>query len=290
MHTTHRRLLTTLATLGLAAALAASAAAAPHADKAGIPVVRVTLGHQGPRIHGPARWRAGAVRISVSTTVPDQELTLLQFKPGYSYTRFLRDGARANSRTRSAATAMRRVFAGTDFLGGADVFPGTPASFTVDLEPGTYYLGEMSGRPTFRRITVTGSKPATPSAAHVPVLTAYDHGFHVNQATLPAKGTITIRNIGRQIHRLNLLPVKPGTTRAQLGAYLRKTGGRPDGAPPSFAGRGPQLGTSMISPGNSFQLSYGLPAGTYAVLSFQPDSHTGKPQTLDGLYTVVTLR
>jgi hypothetical protein len=46
----------------------------------------------------------------------------------------------------------------------------------------------------------------------------------------------------------------------------------------------------MISPGLQFQFAYTLPPGQYAVVSFQPDSDTGKPQTLDGLYTVVTLR
>lgn len=289
MHITHRRLIIALAALALSAGLAASAGAAPRAYKAGIPLVRVTLGHRGPRIHGPTRWRPGAVRISVSTTLPDQELTLLQFKAGYSYTRFLRDGARANSRTRTAATALRRVLADTDFLGGADVFPGTPASFTVNLAPGTYYLGEMSNRPAFHKITVTGSKRVPTPTRHA-VLTAYDFGFRTSQKTLPASGTIAIRNTGRQIHRLNLVPVKTGTTRAQVGAYLRKTAGRPDGPPPPFARRGPQLGTSMISPGKSFALSYRIPAGDYAVLCFQPDTRNGKPQTLDGMYTVVTLR
>lgn len=289
MRTTYRHVLTALAALTLSVGLAASAAATPQAHTAGIPLVRVTLDRQGPQIHGSTGWQAGPTRISVSTTLPDQELTLLRFKPGYSYARFLRDGARANGRTARAAAAMRRVFADTDFLGGVDVFPGTPAGFAVDLGPGTYYLGEMSRRPVFHKIIVSGStRVATPTAPAV--VTAYDDGFRTNRRTLPANGTITIHNTGRQIHRLNLMPVKPGTTRAQIGVYLRKTAGRPDGPPPSFAGRGPQLGTSMISPGRSFQFSYRLPAGEYAVLSFQPDSRTGKPQALEGMYAVVTLR
>ena len=273
--------------VALAALIAAASASA--GGRASLPLVRVSLGHRGPVIHGPLHWQTGAVRIRVSTAIPDQELTLLRFRHGYSYKRFLADGARAGGHGRAATAAMRRLFANTDFLGGADVFPGTPASFTVSVTAGTYYLGEMSGRPTFHKITVTGSKSATPPATHA-VLAASDHGFHVNQKTLPAKGTITIRNTGRQIHRLNFIPVRTGTSRAQIGAYLRKTGGRPDGPQPPFARPGAQLGTSMLSPGRSFQLSYRLPAGTYAVLCFQPDSRTGKPQTLDGLYTVVTLR
>jgi len=289
MHSTHRRLLTALAALALAAGLAAGASAAPRAHEVGIPLIRVTLGHHGPLIHGPTHWQPGAVRISVSTPIPDQELTLLRFEPGYSYARFLNDGARANSHSHDAALAMQRVFADTDFLGGADVFPDSPASFTVTLRPGTYYLGEMSRRPAFHKLAVgPGAGGVEPAASAQ--LTASDSRFHTNQPTLPAHGTITIRNTGRQIHRLNFVPVEAGTTRAELGAWLRKTGGRPDGPPPAFAGRGPQLGTAMISPGRRFQFGYDLPAGRYAVVSFQPDSHTGKPQTLDGLYTIVTLR
>lgn len=271
----------------LTAAVAIPTAGASHRTNA--PLVSVSLGHRGATIHGPTRWHAGAVGISVATTVPDQELSLIRVRPGYSYTRFLADGARANSHGPGAVTAMRRVFAETEFLGGADVFPGTPASFTVTLRPGTYYLGEMSTRPAFRKITVVrGAGAVEPAAAAR--LTASDSHFRTNGPTLPAHGTITIRNTGRQIHRLNFVPVKTGTTRAQLGAWLRKTGGRPDGPPPPFAGHGPQLGTAMISPGQQFQFAYTLPPGQYAVVSFQPDSHTGKPQTLDGLYTIVTLR
>lgn len=271
----------------VAAAVATPTAGASHRTSS--PLVSVTLGHRGATIHGPTRWHAGAVRISVTTTVPDQELSLVHFRPGYSYTRFLADGARANSHGPGAVAAVGRVFAGTEFLGGADVFPGTPASFTVTLRPGTYYLGEMSTRPAFRKITVgRGAGSVGPAAAAR--LTASDSHFRTNRPTLPAHGMLAIRNTGRQVHRLNFVPVETGTTRAQLGAWLRKTGGRPDGPPPPFAGRGPQLGTAMISPGRQFQFAYDLPAGQYAVVSFQPDSHTGKPQTLDGLYTIVTLR
>jgi hypothetical protein len=282
------RILAALAALAAAAALAAdTSASAP--GRAALPLVRVTLGHRGPVIHGPVRWRPGAVRIDVSTSIPDQELTLLRFHPGYGYGRFLADGAAANGHAAGAAAAMRRVLANTDFLGGADVFPGTPATFTVTVAPGTYYLGEMTGRPAFEKIVVVGAaRPVAPAAGAV--LTAYDFGFRVDGPALPAHGTITIRNTGRQLHRLNLVPVRAGTTRAEVGAYLRRTGGRPDGPPPPFARRGPQLGTSMISPGGRFELGYRLPAGDYAIVCFQPDGRTGRPQALEGMYAVVTLR
>jgi hypothetical protein len=283
------RLPLAVAVLSLAAGVAAAQATAAGSGRSGASTVSITGTGSKLVVTGPVQWRPGAVRIEAVSHGGEQEFTLLRFHPGYSYARFLADGARASGKGAAAAAAMRRVFADTEFLGGANVFPGTPASFTVTVRPGTYYLGAMTGRPSFRRITVAGA-PAGPAPSTAATVTAYDFGFRTSAATLPAHGTITIRNTGKQIHRLLFEPVKAGTTRAQLGAYLRTTGGRPYGPPPSFARRGPQVGTAMISPGQTVELSYSLPAGRYALLCFQPDSDTGKPQALEGMYGVTTLR
>jgi hypothetical protein len=285
----HTRIpLTLAAALLLATGAAAQTSPAGRSSQSTPPTVTVTMGAR-MALAGPTRWRPGAIRIAAVSRRGEQELTLLRFKHGYTYARFLADSARANGHSRDAATALRRLFANTDFLGGANVFPREPASFTVTLHAGTYYLGEMSARPVFRRIEVQGAPaPTAPKASAL--VTAYDFGFRANKPSLPAHGTITIRNTGEQVHRLLFVPVKTGTSRAQIGAYLRKTGGRPDGPQPAFARTGPQVGTAMISPRRQLQFSYTLPAGTYALLCFQPDTRTGKPQTLEGMYGIATLR
>jgi hypothetical protein len=267
----------------LAAALVAGTSAA-----AVTPTVEVTLGSHGPAIAGPTRWHPGPVRISAASRLPDQELILLHFRSGYSYARFQADGARAQGHGTAARTALARIFANTIFDGGVDVFPGTPAGFTVDVRPGTYYLGELVRRPELTPIRVAG--PATPlQPATGGVVTATDTGYRL-RGTLPAHGTITIRNIGSRPHRLNFIPVKRGTTRAQLAAYISKTRGNDNAPAPSFARKGSQLGTADLSPGRQMQLSYDLPAGEYAVLDFNQDMRTGRPDTLEGMYAVVTLR
>jgi hypothetical protein len=44
---------------------------------------------------------------------------------------------------------------------GVDLFAGQSANFTVTVHhPGTYYLGEMTGRPHFTPIRVTGGRAA----------------------------------------------------------------------------------------------------------------------------------
>jgi hypothetical protein len=292
MRTTHRiQLLCALGACALAAPLASARAGRATSSRPAAQTgqaVTVAMSGKGMTVAGPTLWRPGAVRIAAVGRGGERELTLLRFRPGYSYSRFLADGARANGRSSAAAAALHRVFAETEFLGGADVFPGEPASFTVTLARGTYYLGEMSSRPVFRRIVVSGAPlPRAPQATTV--VTAYDFGFRTSGQTLPAHGTIEIRNAGKQVHRLLFQTVRAGTTRTEVGAWLRTVGGRPYGPPPPFARKGPQLGTAMISPGREIELTYSLPPGEYALLCFQPDSRTGKPQALEGMYGVATL-
>jgi hypothetical protein len=266
----------------------ALAAVAGAATATVAPTVTVTLGSHGPTIAGPTRWHPGPIRIAAASRLPDQELVLLHFLPGYNYARFQADGALAQGHTPAARTALKRVFAHTIFDGGVNLFPGTPASFTVDVRPGTYYLGELVRRPELTPIHVAGSSSIAQSAP-AGVVTATDAGYRLT-ATLPAHGTITIRNTGTQPHRLNLIPIKRGTTRAQLAAYIRKTAGNDNAPAPPFALKGAQLGTSDISPRRQMQLTYNLPAGEYAILDFNHDMKTGRPDTLEGMYTIVTLQ
>jgi len=273
--------------LVLAAVLCTAAAASPAA--APTPVVTATLTSHGPAISGPRTWRPGAARIAVVSHVPDEELTLIHFRPSYSYTRFLVDGTRAKSHDAAAHAALRRILAETIFDGGVDLFPGQSATFTVTVHRGTYYLGEMTSHPQFTPIRVAGTPEAT-RLSPAAVITATDSGYHIQPSTLPTHGTITIRDSGLRPHRLNLIPVKPGTTRAQLGAYLLKTGARDNAPPPPFALKGPQLGTADISARQQMQLTYSLPAGDYALIDFNQDMTTGRPEALEGMYAIATLR
>jgi hypothetical protein len=266
-----------------ASAAAASPAAAPTA------VVTATLTSRGPVIAGPRTWRPGAARIAVVSQVPDEELTLLHFRPGYSYARFLADGAHAQGHAAAARAALRRIFAETVFQGGVDLFRGQSASFTVTLRPGIYYLGAMTGRPHFTPIRVTGpARASLPASAAV--ITATDSGYRLDKRALPANGTITIRNVGVRRHRLNLIPVQPGTTRAEVGRYLRKTGARDNAPPPPFARKGPQLGIADLSAHQQMQLTYRLPAGTYALIDLDQNMANVRPEALEGMYAIATLR
>jgi hypothetical protein len=274
-------------TLGVAAVFVGVATASRAPSPA--PVVAVSIGHHGPTVSGPRTWRPGAARIAVRSQVADQELVLLHFRPGYSYARFLADGARAQGRATAARAALRRIFTETIFDGGVDLWRGQSAAFAVTLRPGTYYLGEMTQRPQLVPIHVAGT-PRTDRTSPAAVVTATDSGYRILRSTLPKAGTIAIRNLGKRPHRLNLIPVDQGTTRAELGAYLRTTGARDNAPPPSFALDGPQLGTADLSAHAQMQLTYRLPAGRYALIDLNQDMTSGRPEALEGMYAIVTLR
>lgn len=272
----------------VAATFCGASTASPTTSPAS--VVSVTMGTRGPAISGPRTWRPGAARIVVRSRVADQELVLLHFRSGYSYTRFVADGARAHGHSAAARAALRRIFAETVFDGGVDLWPGQSATFAATVRSGTYYLGEMTARPQFVPIRVTGEPGPSLETRVAAVVAATDSGYHSDRSALPTAGTITIRNLGARPHRLNLIPVERGTTRAQLGAYLRKTGARDDAPPPPFALDGPQLGTANLSAHEQMQLTYRLPAGEYALIDLNRDMKSGRPEALEGMYATITLR
>ena len=60
--------------------------------------------------------------------------------------------------------------------------------------------------------------------------------------------------------------------------------------PPPFALRDPELGIADISARQQMQLTYSLPAGTYALIDFDQNMTSGRPEALEGMYAVATLR
>jgi hypothetical protein len=255
---------------------------------AATPTARLVLTKHGPVLSGPTTWQPGPVEIRATSQADDQEVTLLRFRPGYGYADFLADGRKAKGHGPAARAAIADVFAHVIFAGGVDLFRGRSATLGVDVTPGVYYLGELTAEPQLTRIRVRGSRSGG-GVAPAATITATGSGFRVS-GQLPAHGTITVANTSDAPQRLNLLPVAPGTTRAQALRYLRATGGRPNAPQPPFARQGPQIGTADLSPHRKMRLGYRLPAGTYVAIDLDQDLRTGRPESLEGMVAVVTLR
>ncbi len=84
---------------------------------------------------------------------------------------------------------------------------------------------------------------------------------------------------------MNLTPVKDGTTDRQVQAYFDSHSQKP----PKFLKAGPSIGNDVTSPGQSLQLTYNLPKGTYVALCFIADDMTGAPHATMGMHKVVVL-
>ena len=264
------------------------AAGATAANRPAVTPVHVVLSHTGPRLSGPTVWKAGTVEISATSQLPDQEVNLLHFRAGYTYADFLADGKKARGHSAAARAAIARVLANTVFDGGLNLFGGQSATFAVSVAPGTYYLGEMTSRPQLTAIHVSGRPSASPLHSSG-TITATGDGYRITGAPL-ANGWMTIANAGSREHRINLIPVKPRTTRAQLMTFIRTHGVGENAPPPPFALNGPEIGTADLSPGQRIQVTFHLPAGTYAAIDFDQDMRNGRPDSVEGFATVLTLR
>jgi hypothetical protein len=84
----------------------------------------------------------------------------------------------------------------------------------------------------------------------------------VSPATLPARGHIRVRNVSDTLHFLSLLPVKPGTTDADVQTFLDGS----SSVSPLIDGPGAEL--NSLSPGRQMRLSLNLPPGTYVMVCF----------------------
>jgi hypothetical protein len=102
----------------------------------------------------------------------------------------------------------------------------------------------------------------------------------------PHRGTYLFHNIADTIHFMQIMPVKAGTTDAQIQAFLNSGS---QSAPP-FARSGPSGGNDVVSPGKTIAVSYNLPRGTYVLLCFVADDVTGIPHAIMGMHLVIRLK
>ena len=255
--------------------------------------------------------RAGQIRFNIDTANPDGT-DVLMFKPA--------DGATpeevfADFRTvfsGEPAQGVRDLRQDAQFYGLAGVVAGHPASVTLTLRPGTYYLmadfGSLitGGTPEYSTLRVrerngqgTNAGDDIASGNHrddegdgkidiergVSVSMTPDDRF-ASPRYLPAQGTIVVRNESDELHEMKLFPLKPGTTDQAVQAWLDAGAG--DESNPSISG--PSVGLAMISAGRHVQLSYNLPRGTYLMFCEVPDEVDGTRHIFMGMWKVITLR
>jgi len=192
-----------------------------------------------------------------------------------------------------SAKGINAVNRDAELFGGAQVTPKVPATFTTPISAGPVYLLDFTkffedqAHPVYRKVELRGGRNG--DLANFPkgiVITKETSGgprFDVN-GVHRAKDNILVHNASDEIHEMQLQPVAPGTTDAQIQAVFDRTASGP------LPFTGPALGLGAVSPGRTALLQeHHLPPGTYALLCFIPDDKTGIPHALEGMHKVVVL-
>ena len=303
-----RRLVSTLATLALAAAVpvaAAGSASAHEGDHHHVTTVWVT--GDGSHVSlSRSHVDAGAISFHVSTSNAGpggSQISLFRLLGKATTNTFKADLANEFSSTpATAAKGTRGLNRHISATGLADVQKGYPASVRVNLRPGTYYLMDLgsffgpmgpSGAPnpaltTFVVRSTEGNSSASKDGSgwDTPTIWLTSADRFVGPRNLPAEGSVTFRNVADTIHVAQFSPVKKGTTDQQVQAYY-DSGVM---TPPPFALNGPTFGLDVLSAGTHATLTYDMPPGTYVLQCFVADDVTGMPHALMGMHKVVVLK
>jgi hypothetical protein len=244
------------------------------------------------------RVHAGSIRFRVHTTNPStpdgggSQITLFRTKNGATLQTVFADIAEEFGP--DAAKGTRDLTHDATFYGLADVTPKTPVTVTEKLSPGTYYLIDganlQSGTPAVTTLKVDGDRSGVVQDSRVHsnlTVKAVEPDRFVAPRSWRHEGTFTWTNRTDTIHFVDLAPVAAGTTDAQIQAYFDSGSQQP---PTFFDPTRESAGADVISPGQSLQLTYDLPKGTYVLVCFVADDVTGMPHALMGMHQVVVLR
>jgi hypothetical protein len=248
----------------------------------------------------PSRRRAGIATFRVSTTDPAGiRLGLFRLRPGVPLDRFVGHLRQTLTGERDeAVVAGRQVSREAVLLGGVATEPGSPAAFTQVLRAGTYHLIDYEdieeggpGRPVaVHPLVVTDSidhdQPARPDALIRMVETPRGPRFHAPRE-LRSGESVLITNLSAQLDEAIFMPVRPGTTSAEVQRFFEAA---ENGEWPESPFVGVPRGMPVIAPGQSAVLGPELPPGEYALVSWVFDLDNGAARAAQGMHALVTVR
>jgi hypothetical protein len=188
------------------------------------------------------------------------------------------------------AGALDRTFNGSpDCCGGlrGDAFVAE-LSVTERLRAGTYSSSISkplrAARRRWRRCASAAARTSDATAHQPRRACSWTAPIASYRRARCVRGLIRVHNVSDTLHFLSLAPVKPGTTDANVQAFLDGS----SSASPLIDGPGAEL--NVLSPARQARLSWNLPPGTYVMLCFIADDETGMPHAVMGMHKVVVLR
>ncbi len=209
----------------------------------------------------------------------------------------------------SVAEEAPEWFWRADFLGNGDrAAIDRPAYALVDLQPGTYIVGDPYRPATeYARFEVNG---ATGSAGQLetafePDVAAeiFEMGFAIPDHIQAGSQLWEVRNTGAMLHEIAIFPVPAGATADQVEAAISaeleaEFGGDPakaraaiDALGADWVGWSSELvaGVGVLSPQRSSLALFDLEPGTYGAVCFIPDPNSMTPHVMSGMADVFTV-
>jgi hypothetical protein len=229
------------------------------------------------------------VDVQVSSTYATADPEIFQLRNGVTLAQMDTKIFEAGQGGATAAAAMVWFNQNTTFYGGLSA-PGSD-SFHLIMPAGNYYVAQLNPTPTVKPSTtakpfkVVGiSNAISPYADQsVQMNDVSTDRFIVNSFTGQLhRGALNIYNKSRELHFTRFVQIQPGTTNAQISAWL--TGG----PSPALPG-GSVLSFGTLTPQRYAQLDLNVNPGTYVILDFIPDTTTGNPHALDGMFLITTV-
>jgi len=244
--------------LAAVAALCAWPAAASAAGQA----ITITAQRGATVVTGAGTLQAGytTVTMAVARGSRDSEVVLVRLEPGVT----LDDLRRATRRTASVPEDL--VTIPTSIL----LHPGERSRTTVRLAAGSYVAAQVPRGPGLgpaAEFTVAPGAVGRPPAARA-TISLFDYGIRA-PAAIPRRGTLLIRNIGRNFHFLTGLRLDRGVDAGTVIRAIRA--GTLRGPPP---GQEVEL-LGLVSPGTANYKAIDLKPGVYVIACFFADRHSG---------------
>ncbi|MBG0827097.1 hypothetical protein HS041_04890 [Planomonospora sp. ID67723] len=269
------------------AVLTAAVIAGPaHAEAPPAGTVDITVTPAG--FAAPASVRAGALTLTVRSQDPKGAwVGLVRLRPGVPLDRYLGHLKQAMDDDPSTSVAGGRAVARDVVMLGGAATGHVPVAVTTVVTPGEYHLVDFRDveEPDFAqrvrplRVVGPGAGPRTPSSPPE-VITATDSGF-VAPRQITSGSPVLVVNRSSQFNEAMLMPVRPGTTLADLDAFFSGTGGYPFTERPT--------GVVPMSPSRAALMTAALPPGEYALVTWVRNLRTGRMFAQEGMRELVNI-
>lgn len=179
------------------------------------------------------------------------------------------------------------------FVGGPNTpVPGGESDATLNLRPGSYallcFIPSKDGVPHMMKgmvkpLSVTGAAvPAAAASAPDVRVRLTDYSYEMDREITAGRRTLRIENAAAQPHEFILVRLAPGKTAQEMMGWLMREQGPPPGMPMG--------GTTLLSRGESNDVTVELEPGEYALLCMVPDAKDGKPHVVHGMVRQITVR